>query len=308
MYQIFIIAAILISIIFLICIISIIECNSYKIVDYQLENTKNNSDFKFVFISDFHNKRFKHLEKLVKNILNLNPDFIILGGDFVNYSRFNKFFKKIELENAKIFITELCKNFNKSNSNNNYNLNRIFFSFGNHELRLKDSLENKFKDFIDFLKTNNIEVLDNNYIDIFDDVRIYGLSLYDGYYNKAFLNLCSFKHITSDTLNSIFKPFDSNKFNITLYHKPDYAEDLIYYGSDLVLSGHNHGGLIKFPFFGALFSPDLAFLPKYNYGLYKCKNKYLIVSAGLGEHFLKIRVNNKPEICFIRVTNGKNNL
>ena len=85
------------------------------------------------------------------------------------------------------------------------------------------------------------------------------------------------------------------------FHKPDYAEDLIDYGYDLVLSGHYHGGLINIPFIGAVISPDFKLFPKYSIGNYKYKDSNVIVSAGLGEHFLKIRVNNTPEIVVINI-------
>ena len=92
--------------------------------------------------------------------------------------------------------------------------------------------------------------------------------------------------------------------NISSNHE---LKKVIDYGFDLVLSGHNHGGLIKFPIIGSILSPDLVLFPKYNVGIYEYKNKHVIVSAGIGEHFIKIRVNNRPEICVINI-NGKDKL
>ena len=76
----------------------------------------------------------------------------------------------------------------------------------------------------------------------------------------------------------------------------------IEYGSNLVLSGHVHGGLIRLPLIGALLSPDYTFFPRYSEGLYEKNNTKMIVSRGLGySRRLKIRINNNFEIVVINL-------
>ena len=84
-------------------------------------------------------------------------------------------------------------------------------------------------------------------------------------------------------------------------HDPDYFEEYSKWGADLTVSGHVHGGLIIIPRFGGLISPMIKFFPKYYKGDYTIGDQHMIVSAGLGLHTLKIRVNNEPDLVTINL-------
>ena len=207
------------SLLIIIFIISKIECNSYKLSTFDIKNNKNSSKLKIIFISDYHNKVYSDkLEKLLYDIKNLKPDYIILGGDFINFSKFQSLQNKLGIENTYIFISRLldiCRD--KADGS----LKGIYFSFGNHELRLKNRFDRAdFKDeynkFITFLTDNNILLLDDNSYDIDSNVSLYGLSLYEGYYNKLFTKKTTYKHIDNKILNEYFKKFDDSKFNIIM--------------------------------------------------------------------------------------------
>ena len=90
-------------------------------------------------------------------------------------------------------------------------------------------------------------------------------------------------------------------YNILIAHNPDYFKVYSEWGANLVLAGHNHGGLVKLPFLGGVLSPRLHLFPKYSYGLYKKGESKMILTGGLGSHSLKIRVNNVPELVFIEL-------
>lgn len=292
------------SLLIIILIISQIECNSYKLNIFNIKNEKNSDKLKLIFITDFHNKVFKNsYEKLISDILSVNADYIVLGGDFINFSGFQSKKNSLGIENTYAFLTLLL---NKIHENKNYNLKRIFFAFGNHELRLKNRtdslyLTEEYNKFINFLKTNNIYILDNDSYKVSNGITLYGLSLYDGYYGKIFTKKLKFKHIDKKVFDETFKNINQDNYNIMVFHKPDYAEDFIDYGFDLVLSGHYHGGLVNFPIVGPILSPDFKIFPKYSVGHYKYKNGDIIVSSGLGEHLFKIRVNNIPEVVVINI-------
>ena len=291
----------------IIYIISKIECKLCKISTFNVKNTKNQDKLKLIFISDFHNKKFKNDNNdIINRIIDLNPDYILLGGDFVDFSTFQSKIDNVKYKNTFTFLNKLAEKYNEIKESKNYNLKGIFFGFGNHELRLKTRTDNNnliriYDELIDTLNTNDIKILDNNTCELSNGITISGLSLFEGYYNSFFEKKNMLEHIDDCILKNAFCKFNDLNFNIILFHKPDYCEDLIDFGFDLVLSGHNHGGLINFPFIGPLFSPDLKLFPKYNYGQYNYKNKTVIVSSGIGEHFIKIRVNNIPEICVINI-------
>ena len=292
---------ILFSLYIIIYLWSFIERKRLKINKFDIKNEKNNQKFKLVFITDFHNKKFD--KRVLSKIFDLNPDYIVLGGDFINFSIIQSLKNKVEYKNALNFFLELKKEFDIRKNKKGNNLKDIFFGLGNHELRLKEHivdnsyLNDVFDEFINCLKECEFKILDDCTFDLCDRLTISGLNLYNGYYGKKNKNT----HIDEKLIDSKFNDIDLNKFNIMVFHKPDFCEDFIDYGFDLVLSGHNHGGLIVFPIIGPVFSPDFDLFPKYCIGLYKYKNGQVVVSSGFGEHFIKLRINNIPEICVLNI-------
>ena len=93
-------------------------------------------------------------------------------------------------------------------------------------------------------------------------------------------------------------------YNILLSHNPLYYPAYRDWGADLTLSGHIHGGIIRIPGLGGLLSPDLTLFPRYDGGHFTERGKHLIVSRGLGNHFL-VRVMNPPEIGVITLARQK---
>ena len=75
-------------------------------------------------------------------------------------------------------------------------------------------------------------------------------------------------------------------------------------GADLVLSGHAHGGQFRIPFVGGLLAPDEGFFPKYSEGMHDIDGTKLIVSRGLGNSLMPIRLNNPPEVIFVTLKNS----
>lgn len=82
---------------------------------------------------------------------------------------------------------------------------------------------------------------------------------------------------------------------VLILHEPDLADR---YAADprirLQLSGHSHGGQIRFPGVGALILPYLAW--KYDMGLYQVNDMWLYTNRGLGVTNVPARFNCSPEI------------
>jgi hypothetical protein len=74
---------------------------------------------------------------------------------------------------------------------------------------------------------------------------------------------------------------DPDDFTILLYHTPDLAPVAASQGVDLQLSGHTHGGQVRLPFFGALFTSSL-YGKKFEAGRYQVGALTLYVSRGIG--------------------------
>lgn len=82
---------------------------------------------------------------------------------------------------------------------------------------------------------------------------------------------------------------------ILLCHEPDLADLFSKDGRvDLQLSGHTHGGQIRIPGIGALILPYLG--RKYDFGMYKIKDMLLYTNRGIGVISEPVRYNCPPEI------------
>ena len=68
------------------------------------------------------------------------------------------------------------------------------------------------------------------------------------------------------------------------------------YDADLFLSWHSHGAVVRLPFFGAIYTKEDGFLPKYYSGKTVENGKTLIVTSGVGKSSLGFRLNNFKEI------------
>lgn len=67
-------------------------------------------------------------------------------------------------------------------------------------------------------------------------------------------------------------------------------------GVDLLLAGHTHGGQVRLPLLGAAYVPSMGYFPRYDYGLYRAGDTTMIVNGGLGESWVPVRFNIRPEV------------
>lgn len=70
-------------------------------------------------------------------------------------------------------------------------------------------------------------------------------------------------------------------FSILLYHSPDLAPEAAEAGIDLMLSGHTHGGQVRVPFLGAVYTSSL-YGKRFEAGRYALGGMTLSVSRGIG--------------------------
>ena len=89
---------------------------------------------------------------------------------------------------------------------------------------------------------------------------------------------------------------DEDTLMILLAHEPRYLESYNSAGADLVLVGHNHGGQFVVPGKGGFISPDMEIFPKFYGGRHSFNDTTMIISRGLGNSVIPVRINNYPEI------------
>ncbi len=84
---------------------------------------------------------------------------------------------------------------------------------------------------------------------------------------------------------------------ILLAHEPDFADVAAAFGISLQLSGHSHGGQVRFPWIPPIYLPRLG--RKYPGGLRTVGRTQVYTSRGIGNSMLPIRLNCPPEVALI---------
>lgn len=246
--------------------------NTLEIKNYTINSDKVNSQVRFVFISDLHCKEYGEKNAdLVAKIKEQNPNFIAVGGDMVNkYSSDDHVMRELLPQLAEIAPT--------------------YCVLGNHELALKDEID--FKKDID---STGAKLLENEMVTLNingEKILLGGLSDFPYYKDN----------INEKLFWDDFKESSKDCYSILLHHQPEYLEDIMQDSNvDLLMCGHTHGGIIQIPFIGGIIAPNQGFFPKYDKGEFDLYDTKMIVSAGLGDAYPILRLNNCPEISVVEI-------
>ncbi len=84
---------------------------------------------------------------------------------------------------------------------------------------------------------------------------------------------------------------------VLLAHEPDFADYAARFPVDLQLSGHSHGGQVRFPGIGPIVLPAMA--QKYHTGLNRVSQLQVYTSRGVGVINPPVRLNCPPEVTLI---------
>lgn len=96
---------------------------------------------------------------------------------------------------------------------------------------------------------------------------------------------------------SVVGDIPEDKKVISIFHSPALFKK-ISDKIDLALAGHSHGGQIRVPWLGPLWTPEGT--SEFDSGWYERGRARLYVSRGIGNSILPIRFNCKPEVAFIK--------
>lgn len=90
-------------------------------------------------------------------------------------------------------------------------------------------------------------------------------------------------------------------FTVLLSHRPEMFDTYVQSNIDVVFAGHAHGGQVRIPFVGGLVAPGQGFLPEYDAGAYTDGTTTMVVSRGIGNSMVPVRVNNRPEVVVVEL-------
>jgi len=97
-------------------------------------------------------------------------------------------------------------------------------------------------------------------------------------------------------LDKAFAGVPGSAYKIALFHSPVYF-DWMAGRSDLVLAGHSHGGQVKIPLIGPIWTPP--FVGDYFEGWFEQNGTRMYVSRGIGTSILNVRFCCRPELAII---------
>lgn len=234
-----------------------------KHLDPALEN------FTIAFLSDFHLYPFTKTD-VIRQVITLtnglNPDVILLGGDYVTHQA-----------DAIFELAPLLAQLDAKLG--------LFAILGNHDI------------------WTNIEVIKTGLSEAGLPILVnQGLTLTK---NGARLNLAGLDDAWSGRpdLSAALANLPTNAPTILLAHEPDPADLYARAGRvNLHLAGHSHGGQIRLPAIGALILPYLG--QKYDRGLYRVDDMWLYTSRGIGNVVEPVRYNCPPEVTAITLVNN----
>lgn len=250
-----------------------------KINYYNKKIPEGFSGYSIVHISDLHNKSFgKNQERLLKKIRIAKPDIIVVTGDMIDMRRY-------DLATAMKFICGAMK------------IAQVYYVPGNHEA-WSEKYENISKSLLNY----GVEILDDRKFTLKegkDEIEMLGLL------DPAFFTSNYWKITDSSKIEERLKTLsDDSDFQILLSHRPElfhlYADANI----DLIFSGHAHGGQFRIPYIIGLVAPGQGLFPKYTSGAYSKNQSTLIVSRGLGNSVIPVRIFNRPEIIKVTLQNS----
>ena len=90
-----------------------------------------------------------------------------------------------------------------------------------------------------------------------------------------------------------------NYYRFILCHEPDEYKKISNYSFNVIFSGHSHGGQVRLPFIGKIYTPIGA--KTYYDDYYKLDNKEIFISNGIGTTRIDIRFNSAPSINLYRL-------
>lgn len=247
-----------------------LEVNEYTVSDSRIPEAF--SGFRIAQVSDLHNASLgRDNTRLLDALRKAEPDIIVVTGDLVDSRR-------PDMKVAEAFVKAAGK------------IASVYYVSGNHEARLD------YTAIRDMLLKADVIVLDDEKTTLQrngEAIMLVGLA------DPRF----SSEKTLEMTLRRLME--DVSEYAILLSHRPELFEMYKDAGVCLSFTGHAHGGQVRLPFVGGVLVPNQGFFPEYDSGMYKLGESIMLVSRGLGDSIIPLRINNRRSLLIVELRPGE---
>lgn len=226
--------------------------------------------FTFAHISDLHNAQFgQEQERLVRLLREAQADAVVVTGDVIDKRRPG-------MQNALSFFAQAVR------------LAPVYYVPGNHE-----AVSAEYPALRRALEEMGVEILEDRAVSLVrggNAITLAGVS--DPVFTTADpeRNSMLMAHKLEDVLPK------AGCYTVLLSHRPELFGVYRTAGINLTFAGHAHGGQFRLPWGQGVIAPNQGLFPKYTQGLYAEEGGKMVVSRGLGNSSVPIRLNNRPEV------------
>ncbi|MGM9538753.1 MAG: metallophosphoesterase [Candidatus Onthomonas sp.] len=251
--------------------------------------------FRIVQVADLHSVRTsEQAELLLTRVQEEQPDLIVLTGDQIDSHYYADHSTPTEGEEEGFLPDEDTLELIRALTGEA----PVYAVYGNHEMMLLDDPEhNPFKT---ALEEMGVTILYQQTVTLNrngDSILLAGIqdpaTLYK---NRDYDGLTDTRSRMQAMLDNALRGIDPQQFVLLLSHRPEYFELYQDYPIDLALTGHAHGGQIRLPVVGGLYAPGQGWFPQYTSGIFQEGRLSMVVSRGLGNSVLPLRVFDPPEL------------
>lgn len=221
-------------------------------------------DKRIIQISDLHNTSlWWNKDYIPDRVRELDPDMIMITGDICDSNR-------TDVGNALYTAGELAR------------IADTYYITGNHEYWLSEKEQ---QDLLTGLAERGVHILSNEYVMVGGtEPDFYLIGLED-------------RNLGDATLKELMQELNEQEtLTLLLAHEPQYIQRYADAGVDYVLAGHAHGGQWILPGIGPFVAPDQGFRPEYTSGIIQKDSTTMIISRGIGNSAVPVRLFNYPEI------------
>ena len=231
--------------------------------------------YKIAQISDLHNAKFgENNARIIEILHEEKPDMIAITGDLIDSNR-------TDIDIAVQFMQQAVQ------------IAPCYYVTGNHEAWIGEDYQQLEKKMIDV----GVRILHDEVMPIYKDgesIQLIGLDDPDFTDRDA--------EVQESMLYTKLKNLKlQDGFKLLLSHRPETVHSYVSTNVDLVLSGHAHGGQFRMPFIGGIVAPNQGLFPEYDAGVFDERGTTMVVSRGIGNSIIPVRLNNRPEIVIVKL-------